>query len=59
MLYELTDQTIQAIRNVLTVVEESPEQPSTADQLILSQSIDELKRIITAWEHDERMFDCS
>lgn len=61
MLYEITEQTIQAIKNMNHLVEYIPATPGmvSADDVIIKQSVDELHKIVHAWEHDKHMFeDC-
>jgi hypothetical protein len=63
MLYEVDAKLIQAIKNVLVIVEQSQgshvDAWIDADMVIENDSISELKKLITSWEHDERMFDCT
>ncbi len=57
MLYELSDKTIIAIRNALVIIGEAPAELTTADQLIRSQSVDELNEIVAAWDHEQKLWD--
>lgn len=59
MLYHITDQTIQALQNVIMATEELYDKRSIvdADDVIMLQSVTELNKIIQAWEHDKQLFD--
>lgn len=59
MLYHITDQTIQALQNVIVATEELYDKRSVvdADDVIMLQSVTELNKIIQAWEHDKQLFD--
>lgn len=59
MLYQITDETIQALRNVIVATEELYDKRPIvdADDVIMLQSVTELNKIIQAWEHDEQLFD--
>lgn len=63
MLYQVDAKLIQAIKNVLVIVEETQgshvDAWIDADMVIENESVGELKKLIASWEHDERMFDCS
>lgn len=59
MLYQITDETVQALQNVIVVAEELYNKRSVvdADGIIMLESIAELNKIIRAWEHDKQLFD--
>ena len=59
MLYEISDEDIQAIKNVEIIVNEMYDSRRVveADDIIALRSINRLKQIVKAWEHDEQMWE--
>ena len=58
MLYEISDEDIQAIKNVEIIVNEMYDSRRVVegDDIIALRSINRLKQIVKAWEHDEQMW---
>lgn len=59
MLHEITDETITAIRNLTTIVTEqyNLDDPRTADEVIISQSVQELGKIVKQWDHEQTLWE--
>jgi len=57
MLYEVSNETITAIKNVTIHIEElyDSRRVVDADDIIMLQSIKELNKIVEAWEHQEEL----
>ena len=59
MLYEITDETVVALQNLLIIARETYDNKKhiiDADDVIAMQSIDEVEKIINAWEHEEKLW---
>jgi hypothetical protein len=58
MLYEISDEDIQAIKNVEIIVNEMYDSRRVveADDIIALRSINRLKQIVKAWEHEEQLW---
>lgn len=59
MLYEITDETVVALKNLLILARETYENKKhiiDADDVITAMSVDEVEKIINAWEHEEKLW---
>ena len=60
MLYQISDELINSIKNVITFAQEhhmNRGHPMNGDDVILDQSLKELDRLVEAWEHDKQVWD--
>lgn len=59
MLYELTDENIQAIRNCLYIIESRvirDPQMITGEDILIKQSVEALQKIVSDYEYQEQLF---
>ena len=59
MLYEITDKTVVALQNLLVIARETYDNKKyiiDADDVTTALSVDEVEKIIKAWEHEEKLW---